>query len=447
MRSVRSLLVLVAIAAGLGAYIYFVDTRKPLASDTENKKAKVFSVEADKIDELHVKTASGEARLKKGAGGWDLVTPEPMKADEAEVSGITSNLASLEEQRVVEEKAADVKQYGLAEPRIDVAFKAPDDKDFKHLQIGDKTPTGGDLYARVGGTDKVFLVQGYVESSFNRTPFDLREKTVLKFDRDKADSVAITNATGGIHLARSGSSWNVTRPAAAKGEYASIEGLIGRLQSAQMKSIAAKEAADLKIYGLDKPEATVVVGAGSSRATLIVGKATPENTGTIYAKDASRPEIFTVEGALADELKKPADEYRRKDLFEFRPFNATRIEITRDKVTVAFEKVKGDGKDVQDKWRQALPAARDVDQTKVDTLLTKLSSLRAQSFADAKTKTGLEAPVLMVVARYDDGKSEERVTFGKAGSDVFAARKDEAGAAKLDAGAFDEAIKALDALK
>lgn len=448
MRSGRSLLILAVLFGGLVAYIYFVDTKKPLASESENKKAKVFaSLEADKIEELQIKTTSGEARVKKGAAGWDLVAPETLKADESEVSGMTSSLSSLEEQRTVEDNAGDLKQYGLAEPKIDVGFRKATDKEFTHLQIGDKTPTGGDLYAKLGGSNKIFLIPAYLENTFNRSPFDLREKTALKFDRDKVDAVVIANASGEIQLARSASNWNISKPVASKGEYSAIEGLIGRLQSAQMKSIAAKDAADLKTYGLDKPEATVTVGAGSSRATLMIGKATPENNAMVYAKDAARPEVFTVESALADELKKPATEYRRKDIFEFRSFNANRVEITREHVTVAFEKVKGEGKDAQDKWKQVLPTSRDVDQTKMDALLTKLSNLRAQSFADAKTKTGTESPVLTVFAKYDEGKSEERLIFGKVGSDVYAARKDESGAAKVDSTEFDEAIKALDALK
>jgi hypothetical protein len=47
----------------------------------------------------------------------------------------------------------------------------------------------------------------------------------------------------------------------------------------------------------------------------------------------------------------------------------------------------------------------------------------------------------------DFGGQSETVTIAKAGSDAFAARADEPGAAKLDATALDEVLKALDALK
>ncbi len=88
-----------------------------------------------------------------------------------------------------------------------------------------------------------------------------------------------------------------------------------------------------------------------------------------------------------------------------------------------------------------------VDTAKFEAFLTKLSGLRAQSFADDKTKTGLDAPVVRLKATFDEGKKNEVVTIGRAGADVFAGRTDEPGAAKLDATEFDETLKALDEFK
>ena len=48
---------------------------------------------------------------------------------------------------------------------------------------------------------------------------------------------------------------------------------------------------------------------------------------------------------------------------------------------------------------------------------------------------------------FEEGKKQERVTFGKVGSDVFAARTDDPGAGKVEPEKFDEALKALDELQ
>ena len=69
----------------------------------------------------------------------------------------------------------------------------------------------------------------------------------------------------------------------------------------------------------------------------------------------------------------------------------------------------------------------------MSVLLAKLESIRATSFVDSTAKTGLDSPALTVDAKFDDGKKEERVTFGKAGDAVYASRPGEPGAAKVSA--------------
>jgi len=182
----------------------------------------------------------------------------------------------------------------------------------------------------------------------------------------------------------------------------------------------------------------VHVNAGSSQAGLAIGKSAGE--GVVYAKDLSRPMVFTVEQALADELKKPADDFRVKDLFDARAFNTTRIEVVRNGQTLAFEKDK-------DAWKQVTPVAKAADTAKVEALLTALTNARATGFTDKAADTGLEKPELSVTIKYEDGKKEEKVAFGKKGSDAFARREGDPGAAKIDAAALDGIAKAADALK
>lgn len=445
MRGVKSLLVLVVVLAGLGAYIYFVESKKPEGGET-SAGPKVFDVKPDAIDELTVKAANGDrTTLKKVNGAWQITAPVAAPAEEAEVSGIVTNLASLESGRTIDENPKDLSQFGLAQPRVEVAFKTAGGKE-QRLLVGDKTATQGDIYAKLPAGKKVFLISSSFDATFNRNTFDLRNKSVLTFDRDKVDRVEVQHGTAETSLVRAGADWKIEKPVQAPADFGTVEGLIGRLQSAQMKGITAQEAADLKTYGLDKPAATFTAVQGSSRATLLLGGAA--ESGTVYAKDASRPMIFTVESSLLDELKKPAGDLRRKDLFEFRPFNATALEIVRGKDTLAFEKVKGQGKEAEEKWRQTKPTTRDVDSAAMETFLGKLSNLRAQSFVDAGpgVKTGLESPVAVVTVAFDEGKKNEKVSFGRAGADVFAGLAGQPGAAKITAADFDDAVKALDAL-
>ena len=72
------------------------------------------------------------------------------------------------------------------------------------------------------------------------------------------------------------------------------------------------------------------------------------------------------------------------------------------------------------------------------------SNMRAASFVESTAKTGTDKPALTVTVKYEDGKREEKVTFGQSGSDVFALRSGEPGAAKADSTDFNDVIKTLD---
>ena len=450
MRGLRSTIALIVVLAGLGGYIYFVTWKLPEGGADPNAKKldKVFTgYEADKLEEIKVTSAAGDATtLRKEGGAWQVTQPLTAKADESEVSGITSALGQMEVVRVIDENPATLNDYGLSNPRIQIDFKGAGDKGYRKLLVGDKTPTGSDLFAKRNDETKVFLISASQETSLNRTTFDLREKAILKFDREKVDGIDVTAGGKTMAVAKDGADWKITKPVQTRADFGSVEGLVGRLGSVQMKSIVTENAtpADLKKYGLDTPEATVNLHAGSARATLLMGGKAADNT--VYARDASKPSVVTVESALLDDLKKSADDYRRKDIFEFRPFNANRVEMARNGQTVVLERVKGTGGNAPDTWKRVSPTAADVDREKSDSLLSKLSNIRAASFVDAAAKTGLDKPALTVTVKFDDGKREEKVTFGQTGSDVFVARPGEPGAAKIDAADFNETIKSLDEL-
>jgi Domain of unknown function (DUF4340) len=437
MKGLRSFLVLLVVAAAVGGYLYYDSKREP---GDGKKQEKVFAgVLSDKIERVTVKSATGDqTTVEKQGTAWQVTQPAAAAADEAEISGITSNLASLEVQRVVDEQATDLKQYGLDPARIEVTFKFAG-KDQK-LLIGQKTPTGSDIYAKVPDKPRVFLVASYLESTFNKGSFDLRDKTILKIDREKVDRMEIETPDQILKLAKQGGDWRLSSPVDARADFGAVEGIIGRLNTTPMKAITAADPPDLKEYGLDKPEATVRVTSGSAQAGLAIGKSAGE--GVVYAKDLSRPLVFTVESALFDELKKPADDFRVKDLFDARSFNTTRVEIARGGQTMTFEKEKG-----KDGWKQISPAAKPADAAKVDALLTALTSARATSFVEKIAGTGLETPEATISVAFEDGRKHEKVAFARKGPDAYAQRDGDAAAAKIDTTALDGIIKALDALK
>jgi len=133
--------------------------------------------------------------------------------------------------------------------------------------------------------------------------------------------------------------------------------------------------------------------------------------------------VFTLEKGVLDDVKKKADDLRVKDVFEFRGYTAQAVELTYGGVTYAFEKQKTAAKDpaaaTTDTWKQTKPAAKDVDQAKVNDLLNTISNLRAEKFADKALASGEDVGVY---AKFGDAAApkDERVTLRKSEKDKVA---------------------------
>jgi hypothetical protein len=448
MRGAKSLLVLLVVAAGLGAYAYFVESERDLA-DPATRREKVFTVETGKIEEVEVRAIAGDVTtIRKTGSDWQIVSPMAAAADQSAASSLVSTLESLEMQKTLEDNPASVSAYGLDPPRFSVAFKAAGTATPHRLNIGNKTPTGSDLYARVEGQPRLFLISGYLEDTLSRTTFDLRDKAVLKFSRDTTDLVRL-EAPGSpqVTLARKGTDWRLTAPIETRADSSPVDALLNRASQGQMTSIVAGEsgppsAADLKKFGFDRPQLLATFGAGSTTAALAIG-AKKDDT-AVYVRDLSKPLIFTVETSFLNDLKKGPADFRVKDVFEFKSFTAQSIDITRAGTTMSFAKSKPAGGDASaaEVWKQTQPEAKDVNQTGMTDLLNTLSSFRATTFADRPVASGEE---VIVSARSGDAAKpvEERVTFRKSGDVVHAIRPNEPGAAVVPTADFDKALSQL----
>jgi hypothetical protein len=440
MKRLWSTLALLVVLAGLGAYIYFTGA-KP--ADDANSQPKLFAnLEAAQISDVTVKSETGDqTTLKKEDDAWKLTAPIATPAAETSATGIVNALADMTVVRVVDDNPANLKEYGLDPPRATIDFKTADGKTSGRLLVGDKTATGGNIYVQRGDEKRVVLVGQYYETTLNQSTFELRDKAIVKIDQTKIDGLEITVDNKSGELTKTEGDWKLVKPYTARADNSAAEGIITRVSGAQMKSVAAAAPSpdDLKKYGLDKPEAVIVIHAGSERAGLAIGAKAED--GSVYVRETTKPDVFTMDATSADELKKPIDDYRRKEMFDMRAFSATRIEVTHGGKTLTLERVKAEKEGTADGWKRLTPTAGDAERDKVEAFLAGLADIRAVSFQSSTAGTGLSSPAMTVTDKYDEGKKEEKVTFGQSGDSAYASRTDDPGVAKIDPTKLDEAIK------
>ncbi len=430
MRGLRSTLLLGAVLLALAAYIGLVDSRLPV----DEAGPAAIEVTSGDITEITVTASDGvTSRLVRENEVWRLIDPVEAAADIAVASTIAGSLASIEVQRELADEPTSLQEYGLDPPRVEVAFRTANGEEYT-VRIGATTPAGDNRYARIddGG---IILVGAFLDDTFNRVPFDLRDKRLLVFNAAGTDALAIEGSGAARRFARREGAWTIEAPFAARGDHAAIDAVVSSLSSGRMQAVVEENPDDLAVYGLDPPALTATVTIEDEPATLLLGAVAGDER--IYAKDSARPAVFTVPAGLLEDLETPLDELRTVDVFDFRALTAERVDIVRDGESLVLERAATDaGESV---WRAGETV---LDAEVADAALTALVNLRVGAFLDER-HAALETPAMTVTATFDGGRTET-VVFAREGDDVFAGRADEPGSARLELTTRYEAV--LDAL-
>jgi hypothetical protein len=177
----KTTLSLVVVAALLGGYYYWYEVKS-----SEQRKAaeeatqRIFQLKKDAIEAVTISRGQEVIKLAKDANeGWTLTEPVRTKADQRTVDEVLDGLVEGKRDKVIAEQAADVADFGLKEPAIVVQATVKDAATPIILNIGARTPTMGGYYAREGEQSKVLMVPSSLYGKFDKTVFNLRDKTVL----------------------------------------------------------------------------------------------------------------------------------------------------------------------------------------------------------------------------------------------------------------------------
>jgi hypothetical protein len=437
-----------AVAVGLGAYIYFVDSKKE--AKPEKAKEKVLTLDKAKVKELTLAGAGKEeVKLVKDGTSWRLTAPTPAPADSQESESVLSSLEGLEMDEVVTETPGKLSDFGLDPPKSRVAVLqqgAP----AQEVLFGNKTPDEGSVYAKQPSKARVFTVPAYSAAVFDKKPFDLRDRDLLHVSRDAVRKLEVTGPDGGYTLARDGrGEWAFTSPLPTRAGRWSVDGLLGNLETLRMESVASEEATDPKPYGLDRPVRTVRLGlADGNTKTLEIGAATADKKH--YARAGGRGLVAVIPDTLIDALAKGKDDLRAKRLLEVSSFDVEGfdVEFGGAKRTYARSSSKDkDGADVS-KWKRTKPDAKDLDTTKVQDALFLVGGVEVSEFVD-KPETpptyGLDHPVLKVTIREKD-KPETSFEVGEKAGTYYAHRAGDQAVLKLDATKAADLVKKFNEL-
>jgi hypothetical protein len=416
----RGLMIATVVLAALAGALYWSNHHKPAgdaAKISADATPKILSLHEGDIASIVIKKKDGEevALAKDGAGKWEITGPKRAAADQDAVSSMLSTLSSLSSDRLIEEKASNLGQYGLSEPTLQVSVTGKGAKT-QELLVGDDTPTGGGAYANLEGDPRVFSIASYTKSSLDKSAKDLRDKRLFTVESEKISRVELITKKQDIEFGRNKDGWQILKPKPLRADAFRVEELVRNLKDAKM-DVSASDADEKKAasaFATGSPMATAKVTDESGTQELQVRK----SKDGYYAKSSAVEGVYKVSDELAQVLNKSLDDFRNKKLLDLGFSDPNKIEM-HDGPKAYFLTRSGD-----DWWSDG----KKMDASSLLPFVENIRDLSASKFVES----GFTTPMLDLTVTSNDSKRVEKVFISKGGDSYIARRENETSLYELD---------------
>jgi hypothetical protein len=432
---IRSLLVAAFVLLVLVGALYWSEHRKPAEATAKTSPEvpptilKLDEAAITKL-ELRKKDAQPIVLTKSNSGTWQIVQPKPLRADQSAITGAISTLSSLDSERLVEDKATDLKQYGLDQPSLEADITEKDNKTQK-LLIGDETPAGSAVYTMLAGEPRIFTMASYHKTSIDKKLSDLRDKRLLTVSADRVGRLELIRKNQEIEFGRNKDEWQILKPKPLRADSSQVGELVGKLAEARMDlSWSDKDLAETtSSFARATPVATAKVTDQSATQELQIRK----SKDTYYAKSTAVEGAYKIDSSLGQAVDKGLDDFRNKKVFDFGFNPPTKIEM-RSGTKAYFLSKSG-----PDWWSNG----KKMDAGTTQDFVSKLRDLTADKFVES----GFANPSIDITVTSDEGKRVEKVFVAKSGNSYIAKRENEPTLYQLDSSSVDVLEKSADEIK
>ena len=280
------------------------------AFDLRDKE--ILAVPEKDLQRVEVRTGRSGWVLERGDGdSWRITQPIADRADSRIVASLVGELRSQRATAFRSDTPEERSRAGVDKPVTTVTFTLKQGDPIRLAMARPAADAGSSVFVlRTQGSQSVLAeVPENVLAALNKQPADLRDKSVVHFDRAKVARIALAHADGTrIALERiagdAGFSddWRVLEPRSGPAKKFKLSSLLWTMESLQAKQLGEERPKSWTKYGLDKPEREVSLldSSGNVLARLAVGKSVPGQEGARYARGMREQVVEIEESRLAD---------------------------------------------------------------------------------------------------------------------------------------------------
>jgi hypothetical protein len=365
----------------------------------------VLELDPAKVTALMLRHGPDQIEIAKNDEGWQLVKPAALKADDETAQGLVEQLSNLRTARVAAYPVKDVKAFGLDAPAAEITLRAAgaDAKSTDRiLKIGKLTDdANGDRFAFVEGGQTVFVLPGALANRLLAAPVAFRNRNLARFA--DADRIVLERGTRKAVFTKVDGTWKLTGPLEAQAEHSDLEEFLfgkGGVAKLQADELVTEKPADLKPFGLDKPESRWHFYAGDKEVMNLAIGARDKEGKRAYGQIAGNDLVFLLNPALTT---RALAEYRTRSIWSVPP-DAAMVDVVHfqyDANPFVLEMAGG-------AWTVAGKQDVKINTSAVNETLAALADLKVERYVVDKgadlTLYGLDKPHLVLEVQTPSGK-------------------------------------------
>lgn len=195
MKLKKEYLVLLLVIAALCAYLV---TRSK--DQTHFELPQLVEVESQKINRLEISKGDNTIELNKKDDQW-TIGPKAYAADSIKVKNMVKAAADLKVTALVSE-SGNYERYDLTDDKK-VRVRAYAGKEtLRDFDIGRQAPTYQHTFIKLADNPKVYHARGTIDDTFNKTMDELRDETVLAYEKDDITMLTLSKGKQTLTLSK-----------------------------------------------------------------------------------------------------------------------------------------------------------------------------------------------------------------------------------------------------
>jgi len=366
----KKILALSLVLAALVAAIVLVNR---LEKGKKAAEGTLLDTPAASIEKIELRNKNGRFVFSRRDTLWYLDEPLAAKADKVALEGILDNFCRLKYDRLVEEDARALKDFGLDKPEIELRLitkGAPG----QSILLGMKNGLDDSSYAKLAAGNKVVSIAAYKRNELEKDLFAFRDKKFLEIDTTAVIALEYRHENSLFAFSKVGEQWFMQKPLYSLAQAGRISDILSGASLLEALSFAGTASADKRReLGLENPLLTAEFRSATGSRKVVVGRKGER----YYALADGTAEICEVGKDFPDKFSNDPASFREKKVASFYAFDVRELKFRRGNFNFEIRKNSAGA------WEFAKPfAGKRPSEEKIGSLLTALADCEAKEFID-----------------------------------------------------------------